>query len=79
MSKKTRPAGTLLYAQSGGVTAVINATAAAVIAEARVHGVKVLAARSGILGVLNDDLIDTSSLTRIGPRPGYCAYRPKAG
>ncbi|SIQ66079.1 6-phosphofructokinase [Solilutibacter tolerans] len=62
MSKKTRPAGTLLYAQSGGVTAVINATAAAVIAEARVHGVPVLAARSGILGVLNDDLIDTSSL-----------------
>jgi hypothetical protein len=27
--------GTLLYAQSGGVTAVINATAAAVIGEAR--------------------------------------------
>ena len=29
------PAGTLLYAQSGGVTAVINATAAAVIETAR--------------------------------------------
>ena len=37
------PAGTLLYAQSGGVTAVINATAAAVIETARARGVKVLA------------------------------------
>ena len=63
MSKKNRPAGTLLYAQSGGVTAVINATAAAVIQEARVHGVKVLAARNGILGVLGDDLIDTARLS----------------
>ena len=62
MSKKPRHPGTLLYAQSGGVTAVINATAAAVIAEAHVHGVPVLAARSGILGVLNDDLIDTAVL-----------------
>ena len=32
------PAGTLLYAQSGGVTAVINATAAAVIEFYRQHG-----------------------------------------
>lgn len=51
--------GTLLYAQSGGVTAVINATASAVILEARKHRVPVLAARNGILGALNDDLIDT--------------------
>lgn len=35
--------GTLLYAQSGGVTAVINATAAAVIEQARAKGIKVLA------------------------------------
>ena len=62
MSKKSRPQGTLLYAQSGGVTAVINATAAAVIQEARVHGVPVLAARNGILGALSDDLIDTTPL-----------------
>lgn len=41
--------GTLLYAQSGGVTAVINATAAAVIEQARAKGIKVLAARNGIL------------------------------
>ncbi len=58
---------TLLYAQSGGVTAVINATAAAVITEARSHRVKVLAARNGILGALREDLIDTSkeSITAI--------------
>lgn len=52
--------GTLLYAQSGGVTAVINATAAAVIGEARARKVKVLAARNGILGALREELIDTT-------------------
>ena len=55
--------GTLLYAQSGGVTAVINATASAVIQTARKHRVKVLAARNGILGALREELIDTSRLT----------------
>ena len=55
------PSGTLLYAQSGGVTAVINATASAVITEARRRKIKVLAARNGILGVLREDLIDTST------------------
>jgi 6-phosphofructokinase 1 len=55
------PSGTLLYAQSGGVTAVINATAAAVIKAARAKNVKVLAARNGILGALHEELIDTSS------------------
>ena len=53
-------AGTLLYAQSGGVTAVINASASAVIGEARARKVKVLAARNGILGALREELIDTS-------------------
>jgi len=52
--------GTLLYAQSGGVTAVINATAAAVITTARARKVKVLAARNGIIGALREELIDTS-------------------
>lgn len=52
--------GTLLYAQSGGVTAVINASASAVITEARARKVKVLAARNGILGALREELIDTS-------------------
>ena len=57
----------LLYAQSGGVTAVINATAAAVIESARAHRGslgKVLAARDGILGVLEERLVDTSKMTR---------------
>ncbi|MBA3486350.1 MAG: 6-phosphofructokinase [Lysobacter sp.] len=54
------PSGTLLYAQSGGVTAVINATAAAVIKAARARKVPVLAGRNGILGVLREDLIDTT-------------------
>ena len=56
-------AGNLLYAQSGGVTSVINITAAAVIETARkypdtIH--KVYAGKDGILGVLNEELIDTS-------------------
>ncbi len=52
--------GKLLYAQSGGVTAVINATAAAVIETARKRKVPVLAARNGIIGALREDLIDTA-------------------
>jgi 6-phosphofructokinase 1 len=55
--------GTLLYAQSGGVTAVINATASAVIQTARKRRIKVLAARNGILGALREELIDTSRLS----------------
>jgi 6-phosphofructokinase 1 len=55
-------AGTLLYAQSGGVTAVINATASAVIEAGRRHGLRVLAGRDGILGVLREALIDTTPL-----------------
>jgi 6-phosphofructokinase 1 len=56
------PSGTLLYAQSGGVTAVINATAAAVIEAARARRVKVLAARNGILGALREELVDASRI-----------------
>ncbi len=52
--------GNLLYAQSGGVTAVINASAGAVIETARKHRIRVLAARNGIIGALREDLIDTS-------------------
>lgn len=55
-----KPVPTLLYAQSGGVTAVINATASAVIAQARRRKVRVLAARNGILGALREELIDTA-------------------
>ena len=56
------PAGTLLYAQSGGVTAVINATASAVIQAARAKKVRVLAARNGILGALREELVDASKM-----------------
>lgn len=55
----------LLYAQSGGMTAVINATAASVIQAARARTDRigrVFAARHGIVGVLREDLVDTSSL-----------------
>src|SRR5690606_21146376 len=49
------------YAQSGGVTAVINASAAGVIEAARESNVigKVYAGRNGIIGALTEDLIDT--------------------
>ena len=52
----------VLYAQSGGVTAVINATAAAVIEAGRKSNKinKVLAAKNGILGALKEELIDTN-------------------
>ena len=55
-----------LYAQSGGVTAVINATACGVIETARRHRDrigKVYAGRDGIIGALTEDLIDTSRET----------------
>ncbi len=55
--------GNLLYAQSGGVTSVINTSAAAVIDTSTHHPEaidKVFAAKNGILGVLNEELIDVS-------------------
>ena len=55
------------YAQSGGVTAVINATACGVIETARANRSRignVFAGRNGILGALNEDLIDTNQETR---------------
>ena len=51
------------YAQSGGVTAVINASACGVIQTARKHSDKigtVYAGRNGIIGALTEDLIDTN-------------------
>jgi 6-phosphofructokinase 1 len=52
----------VLYAQSGGVTAVINATAAGVIEAGRKSKKigKIFAAKNGILGALHEELIDTS-------------------
>lgn len=79
--------GNVLYAQSGGVTAVINATAAGVIAEARARKIKVLAARNGILGALREELIDTSkesaaAIAALAQTPGgafgSCRYKLKS-
>jgi 6-phosphofructokinase 1 len=58
MSKKNA-----FYAQSGGVTAVINASACGLIETARKHKNKIgklYAGRNGIIGALTEDLIDTS-------------------
>jgi 6-phosphofructokinase 1 len=57
------PGRNAFYAQSGGVTAVINATACGVIETARKHRGKianVYAGRNGIIGALTEDMIDTS-------------------
>lgn len=57
------PPQNAFYAQSGGVTAVINASAAGVIETARQHTDQigtVYAGRHGILGALTEELIDTS-------------------
>jgi 6-phosphofructokinase 1 len=79
--------GNLLYAQSGGVTAVINATACAVIESARGKGIPVLAARNGIIGALREDLIDTTKESRAaiaairhtpGGAFGSCRYKLKS-
>ncbi|WP_265947890.1 6-phosphofructokinase [Dechloromonas sp. A34] len=78
------------YAQSGGVTAVINATACGLIQEARRHGDKigkVYAGRDGIIGALTEDLIDTSlesdaDIARLRSTPGgafgSCRYKLKS-
>jgi len=66
------------YAQSGGVTAVINASACGVIETARQHKDKigkVYAGRNGIIGALTEDLIDTSkesarNITALRHTPG---------
>lgn len=56
----------VFYAQSGGVTAVINATACGVIESTRKERSlgKVLAGRNGIIGALKEELIDTSLESR---------------
>lgn len=78
------------YAQSGGVTAVINATACGLIQEARRHPEKigkVFAGRDGIIGALTEDLIDTSfesdaDIARLRATPGgafgSCRYKLKS-
>jgi 6-phosphofructokinase 1 len=79
-----------LYAQSGGVTAVINASACGLIEAAREQGGqigRVFAAKNGILGALAEDLIDTSQesaadIARLKHTPGgafgSCRYKLKS-
>ena len=72
------PAPNALYAQSGGPTAVINATAQGVIEavrRARPAVGKLYAARNGILGALHEQLLDTGAasaedVSALGQRPG---------
>lgn len=78
------------YAQSGGVTAVINASAAGVIETARKNKGKIgkiYAGRNGIIGALTEDLIDTSKDTGAAIRAlchtpsgafGSCRYKLKS-
>ncbi len=78
------------YAQSGGVTAVINATACGVIETARQYKDKigkVYAGNNGIIGALNEELIDTSkespaTIAALRHTPsgafGSCRYKLKS-
>jgi len=71
----------VFYAQSGGPTAVINTSACAVIQQAQQYPEqigKVLAGHNGIIGALNEELIDTSlmpadQIDSLKHRPG-CAF-----
>jgi len=78
------------YAQSGGVTAVINASACGVIETARKHSdkiAKVYAGENGIIGALTENLIDTSlesdsDIAALNHTPsggfGSCRYKMKS-
>ena len=79
----------VFYAQSGGVTAVINASACGVIETARKSpGLgKVYAGRNGIIGALREELIDTSlesdaTIAALRHTPsgafGSCRYKLKS-
>ena len=84
------PKKNAFYAQSGGVTAVINASACGVIETARKHKDKigkVYAGRNGIIGALTEDLIDTSKesardIAALRHTPsgafGSCRYKMKS-
>lgn len=89
MAKKEAPKNAF-YAQSGGVTAVINASACGVIETARKHKNKigkVYAGRNGIIGALEEDLIDTGkesprAIAALRHTPagafGSCRYKLKS-
>ena len=83
------PGKNIFYAQSGGVTAVINASACGVIETARAHPElgSVYAGRNGIIGALREELIDTSletdeSIAALRHTPagafGSCRYKLKS-
>lgn len=90
MASKKAPKRNAFYAQSGGVTAVINASACGVIETARKHKDrmgKVYAGRNGIIGALTEDLIDTgkesaASIRALRHTPsgafGSCRYKLKS-
>lgn len=78
--------GNLLVAQSGGPTAVINASVAGVVQEAGRHGCieEIYAGLNGILGILNEELIDLNEEKARaieglkftpGPAFGTCRYK----
>ncbi len=52
----------ICYFQSGGPTAVINSSLRGVLLEAKKKGVRVYGSLNGIEGIINDDLVDLSSL-----------------
>ena len=84
------PAKNAFYAQSGGVTAVINSSACGVIETARKHTDRigtVYAGRNGIIGALTEELIDTSTESAEGIAAlrhtpsgafGSCRYKLKS-
>ncbi|MEM9100881.1 MAG: 6-phosphofructokinase [Pseudomonadota bacterium] len=84
------PKGNAFYAQSGGVTAVINASACGVIETARQNKAvikKVFAGKNGIIGALREELIDTSkesakAIAALRHTPsgafGSCRYKLKS-
>lgn len=84
------PPKNAFYAQSGGVTAVINASACGVIETARKHSDKigtVYAGKNGIIGALREELVDTSlesveSIAALRHTPsgafGSCRYKLKS-
>lgn len=88
--KNTNHPKNAFYAQSGGVTSVINASACGLIETVRKNTDKILnvfAGKNGIIGALTEDLIDTSfesdeDIARLKDRPGgafgSCRYKLKS-
>ncbi len=76
----------LVFAQSGGPTSVINGSCYGIISEAKKHGIKIFAAKYGVVGILKDDLLDVTNISesdlnllRFSPSAafGTCRYKLK--